>query len=57
LEIAEKLDLEPNLSPLRKGIIQIYQKGFRSKASERAVRHTCHQIEEVLKTPILKMTA
>jgi hypothetical protein len=50
LEIAEELDLGPNLSPLRQAIVHIYQKGFGAKAVERSAHHTCHQIGEVLKT-------
>jgi hypothetical protein len=51
LEIAEELELEPNLSILRERIIHIYRNGFRSKELERSARHTCHQIEEVLEAP------
>jgi hypothetical protein len=50
LETMEELDLESGLSPLRQGIIHIYQKGFRSKAFGRSAHHTCNQIREVLKT-------
>ena len=50
LEIVEELDLEPNLSPLRQGIMHIYKKGFRAKAFGRSAHHTCNQIREVLKT-------
>jgi hypothetical protein len=50
LEIAEELELEPNLSGLRERIIHTYRNGFRSKELERAARHACHQIEEVLET-------
>ncbi len=50
LEIVKELELGPNLSQLRQGILHIYQKGFRSRAFGRAARHTCHRIEEMLKT-------
>jgi hypothetical protein len=50
MTILQDLDLEPALSILRQGVIHIYQKDARSKALERAARHTYHQIEEVLKT-------
>ena len=50
LEIAQELDLGPNLSPLRQAIVHIYQKGSGAKAVERSAHHTCHQIGEVLKT-------
>jgi hypothetical protein len=48
--ILQELELEPPLSALRQGVIHVYQKEARCRALERAARHTCHQIEEVLKT-------
>ena len=50
LAIVEKLDLEPNFSVLRQGIIPIYRKEGRPMALERAARHTCLHIEDSLKT-------
>ena len=50
LEIMGKLDLEPALSSLRRGVVHVYRKGTRSKALQSAARHTCHQIEDMLKT-------
>ncbi|UCD70952.1 MAG: DUF1122 family protein [Syntrophobacterales bacterium] len=50
LAIVKGLDLDLNLSALGKGIIRIYQKGFRSNALGKAALHTCHRIEEMLKT-------
>jgi hypothetical protein len=50
VHIVEELDLEPSLSPLRQGIIDSYQKGFRAKAFGRSAHYTCYQIREVLKT-------
>ena len=50
LEIAEELELGPNLSVLRERIIHTYRNGLRSRELGRAARHACHQIEEVLKT-------
>ena len=50
LAIVEDLDLEPNFSAMRRGIIHIYREGGRPKALERAARHTCLQIEDALKT-------
>ena len=49
LEIIGKLALEPALSSLRQGIVDVYQKESRSKALQNAARQTCHQIEAMLK--------
>ena len=50
LAIVEELDMEPNFSVMRQGIIHIYRKVGRPMALERAARHTCLQIEDALKT-------
>ncbi len=50
LAIVEELDLKPNLSAMRWGIIHKYREGGRPMALERAARHTCLQIEDALKT-------
>jgi len=48
--ILQELNLEPALSILRQEVIHTYQKDARSRPLERAAWHTCHQIEEVLRT-------
>lgn len=50
LAIVEELDLDPDFSAMRRGIIHTYREGGRAKALERAARNTCLQIEDALKT-------
>jgi hypothetical protein len=54
LAIIEELDLKPDFSLMRQGIIHIYREGGRPMALERAARHTCLQIEDALKTAHFK---
>lgn len=49
LEIIAKLDLEPPLSSLRQGILDVYRKVSRSKASQGAALQTCRRIEDMVK--------
>lgn len=50
LSIVDDLNLDPDFSAMRRGIIHTYRKGGRAKALEMAARHTCLQIEDALKT-------
>ncbi len=50
LAIVEELDLDPNFSAMKRGIIHTYREGGQAKALERAARLTCLQIEDALKT-------
>jgi hypothetical protein len=49
LRIMGKLSLEPALSSLRMGIVDVYRKRVRSKSLESAAPQTCRQIEDMLK--------